>query len=45
MTKIAILGAAGRMGRMLVAEAAGADGIKLAAALECAGNEISPFAE
>ncbi|MBR0057481.1 MAG: 4-hydroxy-tetrahydrodipicolinate reductase, partial [Kiritimatiellae bacterium] len=38
MTKIAILGAAGRMGRMLVAEAAGADGIKLAAALECAGN-------
>ena len=31
---VAILGAAGRMGRMLVAEAASAEGISLAAAIE-----------
>lgn len=34
MTTVAILGAAGRMGRMLVAEAAKADGIKVSAATE-----------
>ena len=37
-TTLAILGAAGRMGRMLVAEAAKTSGVKIAAAAEAPGN-------
>lgn len=37
-TKVAILGAAGRMGRMLVAESARTDGVILAAAIDVPGN-------
>lgn len=36
--RVAILGAAGRMGRMLIAEAAGTDGVVLAAAIEREGH-------
>lgn len=35
---LAIVGAAGRMGRMLVAEACQTPGVKVAAAIECAGH-------
>ena len=39
-TTLAILGAAGRMGRMLVAEAAKTPGLKIAAATEASGNAL-----
>ena len=39
-TTLAILGAAGRMGRMLVAEAAKTPGVKIAAAAEAPGNAL-----
>lgn len=40
MVKVAIAGAAGRMGRMLVRYVAGTEGVQLAGASECEGHEL-----